>query len=70
MFRARRNSVISNRVVGNMLNSTARRIYSETRSTITENMMLIEINTSSRKGGTGAIMISTMPRTATGTPMS
>src|SRR2546426_11998302 len=70
MFSAKRKSVSSNRVVGNTLNSTARRMYSEISRTSSESMMLAEINTSSRKGGIGAIITRTIPKTATGTLMS
>ena len=45
-------------------------MYIETSSTMTDSVMLAEISTSSRNGGIGVIIASTMASTAIGTPRS
>lgn len=69
-FSARRNSVISSRVVGKTLNSTGRVTYIPTSKIITLSVMLAEINRSTRNGGIGTTMARTMPSTALGTASS
>src|SRR6185369_7037084 len=56
--------------VGKTLNSTGRVMYMETSSTITEIVMLVLISMSSRKAGSGMIIASTIPKTASGTATS
>src|SRR5258706_4963382 len=70
MFSARRNSVISSRVVGKTLNSTGRVICIETSITITERVMFALIRRSRTKDGSGVIIARTIPKTASGTPNS
>ena len=70
MLSASRNRVIKRRVVGNTLKSTGLTMYKPTSSTITESVMLVLINISSRNGGNGMIIASTIPSTASGTEIS
>src|SRR5438552_19088358 len=70
MLSASRNRVIKRRVVGNTLQSTGLTMYKPTSSTITESVMLVLINISSRNGGNGMIIASTIPSTASGTEIS
>src|SRR5271165_7530402 len=66
MFSESRNRVIRSSVVGKTLKSAAFVMYIEDSSTMTENVMLAEISTSRRIDGSGMIMASTMPSTASG----
>jgi len=70
MFRVSRNKVISRSEVGKTLNSTGRVMYIDTRSTITDRVMLALIRMSSRKLGMGMIIARTIPKTARGTAKS
>ena len=69
-FSAKRNSVIKRSAVGNTLNSTGRVMYMAPIKTITDIEKLALINRSSTIVGIGAIIASTMPRTASGTEIS
>src|SRR5690242_12235603 len=66
MFRARRNNVINNKVVGKTLNSTGFVMYIATRRTITDMVILALMRMSSRNGGSGMIIARTMASTAIG----
>src|SRR5258706_16368694 len=70
IFSANRNRVIKRSVVGKTLKSTGLTMYNDTSKTITESVRFVLIKMSSRNGGNGAIIASTMPSTAKGTAMS
>jgi len=62
MLRASRNKVISRSEVGKTLNSTGRVIYIDTRSTITDRVILALIRMSRRKLGMGMIIPERFPK--------
>src|SRR5215471_11765794 len=67
MFRASRNSVSNNSVVGNEVNSTGRTRYRDTIKTMTEMRMSTTINRSSTNPGSGVISATTIASMAIGT---